>query len=250
MNVHVLKVKFNFNGKEDVLYPVILQNNSQLILVDCGYAGFMPLIEEAAQRKGLNLQKLTGIIITHHDIDHMGSLAAFKEKYPNIKIYSSVIEERYIGGKEKSLRLTQAEEMYHTLPEEHKPGALYFQEMLRSVHTVPVDHTLPEDESLIFMDAMKIIQTPGHMPGHISIYLEDSKTLIAADAVVYEKGELEIANPHFTLDLPEAVRSVSKLQAFDMATLVCYHGGVVEANIQQGLHNLALKYASAISSTR
>ena len=244
MQVHVLEVKFGFNGKEDALYPVVLRKGKELILVDCGYAGFMPLIEQAASLQGLSLQHLTGILITHHDIDHMGGLAEFKEKYPQAVIYSSAIEEKYISGKAKSLRLQQAEELYHTLPEDQKAGAQYFQEMLRKMQTVPVDRTLPEGECAVFLNDVKIIPTPGHMPGHISLYVEASQTLIAADAVVYENDELEIANPHFTLDLPAAVRSVEKLQQVAIRKLICYHGGIVEQNIQQKLQTLLHKYAS------
>lgn len=244
MQVHVLEVKVGFNGKEDALYPVVLQKGKEIILVDCGYAGFMPLIEQAASLQGLSLQHLTGILITHHDIDHMGGLAEFKEKYPQVLIYSSAIEEKYISGKAKSLRLQQAEELYHTLPEDQKAGARYFQEMLKKMQTVPVDRTLPENASEMFLEEVRIIPTPGHMPGHISLYLEESQTLIAADAVVYENDELEIANPHFTLDLPAAVRSVEKLQQVAICRLICYHGGIVEQNIQQKLQTLLHKYTS------
>ena len=30
---------------------------------------------------------------------------------------------------------------------------------------------------------LEVIETPGHMPGHISLYLKDSKTLICGDAL-------------------------------------------------------------------
>jgi glyoxylase-like metal-dependent hydrolase (beta-lactamase superfamily II) len=82
------------------------------------------------------------------------------------------------------------------------------------------------------------------MPGHISLYITASKTLIAADAVVYEEGELEIANPAFTLDLQEAIESVKKLQQLEIDTIVCYHGGIVTEQIQQKLENLLARYQS------
>lgn len=47
--------------------------------------------------------------------------------------------------------------------------------------------------------------TPGHTPGHISLYFLQSKTLVAGDAVVIENGVLDIANPQFALDLEAAV---------------------------------------------
>ncbi len=82
MQVHVFEVKFSLNGKEDALYPVVLRNNHEMILVDCGYAGFMPMIEEAAAVQELSLRQLTGIIVTHHDIDHIGGLYEMKAHIP------------------------------------------------------------------------------------------------------------------------------------------------------------------------
>lgn len=46
------------------------------MLADCGYAGFLPFIEDAMQASGLSPEALTGVIVTHHDHDHMGALAA------------------------------------------------------------------------------------------------------------------------------------------------------------------------------
>src|SRR5438874_12944262 len=98
MTISILEVKFNNAGNEAVLYPVVLHNENEVVLVDCGYPGFMPLIEGAMQQHGLSLEHTTGIIITHDDIDHVGALFEIKEKYPHINVYSSVIEEKYISG--------------------------------------------------------------------------------------------------------------------------------------------------------
>lgn len=52
MDVHVLKLNFTFAGREDALYPVLLHEGAELMLVDCGCAGFLPLLEEAAGQQG------------------------------------------------------------------------------------------------------------------------------------------------------------------------------------------------------
>lgn len=238
--VYVLEVRFDYNGKEDALYPVILKNEYQMILVDCGYAGFMSLIEDAAQKQGLSLQELTGVFITHHDIDHFGGLAELKNRYPALAVYSPVIEAPYISGKKKSVRLMQAESLFESLPEDQKPGALYFQEMLKNVQSVEVDAVFTEDDT--FMDGVKIINTPGHMLGHVSLYVPESQTLIAADALVIEHDEFEIANPAFTLDLGAAVESVKKIKRLEVKRMICYHGGITEEGIEAKLARLISRY--------
>ncbi|GAA4460144.1 MBL fold metallo-hydrolase [Nibrella saemangeumensis] len=242
MDVLVLDVTFTHNDYEDTLHPVILRGYGETLLVDCGYAGFGPLIEEAASKHGLSLADLTGIIISHHDIDHVGGLHEIKEQFPAVNVYASEIDAPYITGKLKSARLRQAEEMFPSLPEEHKAGALSFLELLKTVQPVAVDSTFATDEKPAYWPGVQIINTPGHMPGHISIYLKDSRTLVACDAVVVENGAFEIANPQFTLDLEQALASVKKLQTLDITRVVCYHGGVVEGDVPQKLGELVARY--------
>lgn len=71
-------------------------------------------------------------------------------------------------------------------------------------------------ESFSWCGGIWIVATPGHMPGHISIYVRERKTLISGDALVVENGELAIANPQYTLDLVEAKKSIKKLLNFEI----------------------------------
>ena len=243
MKLLVLDLPFSFGEKEDHLYPVVLQHKQETILVDCGYAGFTSLLEEALQQHGLSLRSLTGLLITHHDIDHMGCAHELKKAFPALKIYTSEWEEAYVAGRERSLRLQQAEDLFDCLPEEQKESALAFQELLKSMQPVQVDAVFADNKELPFLPGVQVIHTPGHMPGHISLYEKESKTLIAADALVYQDGKLEIANPSFTLDLPQAIASIKKLQQLDINTIICYHGGVVHTAIPFQLEQLLARYS-------
>ncbi|NDK57415.1 MBL fold metallo-hydrolase [Pontibacter fetidus] len=242
MEVLVLEITHNHQGQDEVLYPVMLRNSSELLLVDCGYAGSLPMLQKAAASYGILLDNLTGILITHHDIDHMGGLQELKAAFPKAKVYASALEEPYISGRKKSLRLQQAEALYHTVPDEQRAWARQFQESLKVVQPVAVDVVLTENEVPASWGDIHIILTPGHMPGHISVYLPQSKTLIAADAVVAAQEELDLANPNYTLDLPQAVKSVKKLQQLELERIICYHGGVVDGAIHEKLDKLLATY--------
>lgn len=226
MNIVTLNIRFRFGDIEDSIYPVILQDDKEMILVDCGYTGFMPMIEEAMVAENLDCNQLTKIIITHHDHDHMGALADFKRKYPQIEVVASEIEAPYIEGKKKSLRLEQAEALQHTLSDEEKPFGEAFCKILRDVESVKVERFVNDGEIMDWCGGCEIISTPGHTPGHISLYLKEEKTVITGDAAVLENNELVIANPKFTIDMEHANKSIAKILDYNANTYICYHGGI------------------------
>ena len=225
-NIIILDIRFKFGNTEDIIHPVILKDDKEMILVDCGYTGFMPLIEDAIKAQNLDCNQLTKILITHHDHDHMGALADFKAKYPNIKIVASEIEAPYITGEKKSLRLEQAESLQNTLGDEQKAFGKAFCEIIRNVKPAKVDILVNDGEIMNWCGGCEIISTPGHTPGHISLYLKNKKTIITGDAAALENNQLVIANPQFTLDIDNASRSISKILSYHAETFICYHGGI------------------------
>jgi glyoxylase-like metal-dependent hydrolase (beta-lactamase superfamily II) len=245
-DITILPLSFHQAGHDHTIFPVLIRSGNECILVDGGYEGFLPLLEQAAGKHNISLSSLIGLIITHHDIDHMGCAYEIVKNFPSVKIYTSAMEAPYVSGQKKSLRLQQAENMLPDLPDEYKAGALEFQRLLQSMRPVVVNHTIPENGELDFLKGVFTIHTPGHMPGHISLYIPKTKTLVASDALVIENGELEIANPQFALDIKTAVESVKKIAGLKIEKLICYHGGMMETGIDSKLQGLLKKYETIV----
>ncbi|WP_435920953.1 MBL fold metallo-hydrolase [Paenibacillus sp. DYY-L-2] len=239
---HLLELQFEQSGQPQKIYPMIIQDGSERILVDCGYPGFMPLLEEASRRDRIDLYSITKLLLTHHDIDHVGTAAALKKQIPNLEIYASLLETPYIDGARKALRIEQAEATLHELSLEERKGAEQFIGYLQTVEPVEVDRVLQSGELVDVCGGFKIISTPGHTPGHISLYFPNDQTLIAGDAVVIEDGKLNIANPEYAWDLNEAVRSVERLQNYEISRLFCYHGGLFQGDVRNAIIELLQRY--------
>lgn len=180
------------------------------------------------------------ILISHDDTDYIGALKLFKEKKPNLIIYSSEIEEPSISGKIKSERLEQAEQSLLTLPQEQATWALQFIHQLKSIKRIEVDATLKNNDKID--DEVEVIPTPGHTKGHISFYIPGEKTVIENDALVIEEENFDIANPMFTLDMCQAIKSVELIREVQPAIIICYHGGIAKDNIYKKLTELLGKY--------
>ncbi len=224
----MLDINFQYENEPRTIHPVLLLSANDVVLVDCGYPGFLPLLEAEMKSKGIDPGSLTKVLVTHHDDDHMGALFEIKEKYPDVKVVASSEESGYISGERKSLRLLQAEEMLNVLPKEQKSFGIQFCESLRKVRPVPVDIKVKDGDHFDWGGGCEIVETPGHMPGHISLYLKESNSVITGDAAVIDSGRLVIANPQFTLDLDKAGDSLEKLISLNGDRYYCYHGGILK----------------------
>jgi glyoxylase-like metal-dependent hydrolase (beta-lactamase superfamily II) len=138
----------------------------------------------------------------------------------------------------KSVRLQQAEEQLEFLPEDQKQHAQKRVDMLRLIEPVEVDEVLEDGDVLDICGGIEVVATPGHLPGHISLYLRELKTMVAGDALVVADGKLYRANPRFTLDKDDAYTSARRFINYAIDTLICYHGGAITENIKESLENL------------
>lgn len=225
-NILRLTINMQFGESENIVSPTLLWDSQNIILVDCGFIGSLHILENDLRRRGLSVNQLTGMVLTHHDHDHMGAAAALKQLNPNIMIYSSAVEAPFISGQEKPLRLCQAEELQKTLPPEQQDFGKAFCNMLRQVEPVHVDYLLHDGEHLDWCGGCRVIATPGHTPGHISLFMENDSIVITGDAIALEGETPVIANPQFTLDLEQAAKSMEKLLSMKARYYYCYHGGV------------------------
>lgn len=226
--VIVLDIQFEYDGICHEIHPVVLINDEDIVLVDCGYPEFFDLILVELEKYNLSAEDLTAIYITHQDDDHMGTAAEFKLKYPHIKIVTSELEAPYVSGDSKNLRLLQAEKMLEFLPEDQKDFGIAFCERLSKLQCVEVDKIVNGGDLFNWAGGCEIISTPGHTPGHTSLYIKEQKILITGDAGVIENNELVVANPHFCLDLENAKKSLEKIKNMDVETYICYHGGILK----------------------
>jgi glyoxylase-like metal-dependent hydrolase (beta-lactamase superfamily II) len=224
MKIIGLPIHYEFNGQKDTIYPTLIIMNNELTLVDTGHKNFLPLITNEILKYSYQMEQLKNIIITHYDNDHIGSLYDFKKEYPWVKIIASEKESKYISGEVKSERLAQAEALLENMSEEEIEFGKWFIQQLKSLKHVPVDQTV-RDGDLILDDHCRVIATPGHTSGHISLYIPSLNSVITGDAAVKEKDELVVANPQFCLNLEKAEQSLAKLKDLQAKNYYCYHGG-------------------------
>jgi glyoxylase-like metal-dependent hydrolase (beta-lactamase superfamily II) len=224
MKIIELPIEYEFNRQKNCIYPSLIIVNKELTLVDTGYTNFLTLIENEILKNGYEMKDLKNIIITHYDDDHIGSLYEFKEKYPWITIIASEIESKYISGELKAERLVQAEELLENMSNEDMEFGKWFIQQLKNLKPVLINKKV-YDGDMILNNECRVVATPGHTSGHISLYFPRLKSIITGDAAVKENHELVIANPQFCLNVEKAEQSLIKIKNLKAENYYCYHGG-------------------------
>ena len=221
-----LRVDFVRDGVKTI-YPVLLCDDEHRILVDCGYPGFLPLLERASADAGIPFSEITGVVVTHHDYDHCGAMADIKEKYPGIVTMASAPDALVLEGKEKSVRLSHAHFIRGKLSESERMRANEIRAEFESMRPTRIDTIVKGGDVMPWCGGTEIIATPGHLPGHISIFVRNEKTVITGDALVALRGWLRVAGSRYSFDVKTANLSAEKLLNLDADRFICYHGGVV-----------------------
>lgn len=238
-SVEVLELQMLGVTGRSVIHPTLIWDGDTVMMIDAGFPGLLPEIREAMSNAGIPFDKLNKVAITHQDIDHIGSLPDIVREAPHqIEVLAHVEEKPYIEGTKPLIKLDPDRllKMAGSLPKEQRRQ---MEALMANPPKAHVDTTVVDGQVLPYCGGITVIFTPGHTPGHICLYLNHSKILVAGDAMVVVEGELRGPNPRSAYDIDTAVKSLQKLTPFNIETVVCYHGGVYEDGASARIAELA-----------
>lgn len=201
--------------------------SNQFVLVDAGMPKSAEEIKEKAIERFGKENQPKAIVLTHGHFDHVGSLVELLETW-DIPVYAHELEFPYLTGNKD---YPQGDSTVDGgLVSEISP---FFPN-----HGIDVGKRLtrlPKNGEVPQLPGWKWLHTPGHTSGHISLFREQDRVLIAGDAFVTVKQESlykvmtqekEISGPpkYYTTDWEKAYESVKKLLALNPDIAVTGHG--------------------------
>jgi len=206
-SVFVLPLDLETDGGTRRYNPTAVETDSGLVLLDVGFPHTLDQLEAGLADSRYGLDDVELVLLTHHDGDHASGLSTLLARIDAL-VAAHREEVPYVDGRQFPIKTPEDQERYEP---------------------VPVDLELVGGEAVrTAAGPMELLHTPGHSPGHLSAYLPDVKLLVTADAMVSEEG-LAGPKPVYTPDMETAIESVGTLSDLDVAQVVCYHGGPIEA---------------------
>ena len=214
------------------------------VLVDAGLPGYAGQIRKKADALFGPGAKPDAIVLTHGHFDHTGTLKSLLKDWPDVPVYAHPLELPYLTGKSSYPPpdpaigggfMSYSSFMFPIGPDD-------FGDRVRAI---PADGQIPE------LPDWQVIHTPGHSPGHISLFREDDRTLIAGDAfvttnqnsaisVATQKEEFHGPPAYFTCNWYAARQSVQTLADLNPLAVGTGHGVAVRGyELQIKLSHLA-----------
>jgi len=188
--------------------PLIV-SDKEVILVDVGAGSrFQPTegrLEENLTKVGVKADDVTIVLISHAHPDHVWGLLKDNAtlRFPDAKYYLGKAEWNFWMGDEAS-----------ALPAEVQP----FVEGARRDLSAIADRVKLIDDGDEITQGMRVLSTPGHTPGHLSVVLEsDVPLIITIDAVSSEIVSFEHPDWSFGFDMDPARAKVTRRALLERA---------------------------------
>lgn len=151
------------------------------------------------QAAGVGWNAVRHVILTHQHSDHVGAASEVAPKVTAGSLYSGAADVTGINSPTPVKPLNDGDEIF----------------------------------------GLRIIGTPGHTSGHISVFDPSVGVLVAGDALRTNATGLAGPDPQYTDDEAQAAASVRKLATLDIKTILPGHGNPMTAGAAEALKKLA-----------
>ncbi|WP_433744061.1 MBL fold metallo-hydrolase [Paenibacillus amylolyticus] len=214
------------------------------VLVDTGMARFTDHIVQVASERFQGPP--SAIILTHGHFDHVGTVIEL-EQFWGVPVYAHPLEIPYLTG------------LKDYPPADPSVGGglmsrLSFAYPNEAINLDDRIFSLPKDHSVPGLSGWEWVHTPGHTPGHVSLFREADRLLIAGDAIITVKQESlwsvllqdkQLHGPpsYFTTDWQAAHQSVQHIRHLEPKLAITGHGHALSGDmLSESLKRLDLDF--------
>jgi glyoxylase-like metal-dependent hydrolase (beta-lactamase superfamily II) len=159
-------------GKNLVNSFALVQDDGSVTLVDCGLKKAPARIVAGLAAIGKQPTDVTRIVLTHVHPDHAGGAAEMSRRTAApVQVHPGdhgwAVSGRITDSVDRSTRL----------------GRLFARTPAGTIEPFAPGAPLEDGDVLPVSGGLRVVHTPGHSPGHVSLLLEESRTLITGDAI-------------------------------------------------------------------
>jgi glyoxylase-like metal-dependent hydrolase (beta-lactamase superfamily II) len=192
----------------------LIVDDAGLALVDTGLPGSGKKILALIHALGRRPEEITRVILTHQHPDHIGG-AADLVAASGAEVWAHRLDTPAIEGTGK-----------RDGPK-GPLGIVFDLAIFPRLRQVTVAHPLNDGETtpvLVSEGGLRVVATPGHTLGHISLYLASRKLLFAGDALRHSGKKIVPSPAMFNRDQAQTLRSFADLTRLEIEASLPGHG--------------------------
>jgi glyoxylase-like metal-dependent hydrolase (beta-lactamase superfamily II) len=218
----------------DIVNSYLIVDGDDVTIVDAGLPGYWRLLEAELAAIGKTMDNVRALVLTHGDTDHIGFAARlYREKGIAAYIHTADVERARLEVKKPNSGWG---------PVKVKPfvGFLWYSARRGGFRIPPAEHlqTFADGDVLDVPGTPRIIHTPGHTPGSVSVHVPLVDALFLGDAMTTRNVLTGVTGPKpapFTLQPDEAITSLDRIEALDATWVLPGHGPAWDGGVPEAV---------------
>jgi glyoxylase-like metal-dependent hydrolase (beta-lactamase superfamily II) len=218
----------------DIVNSYLIVDKDGITIIDAGLPGYWKRLQAELAAIGKSLQDVRALILTHGDTDHIGFAARLhRETGIAAHIHKADVERA---------RLTVKKPNSGWGPVKVGPlaGFLWYSARNGGLRIRPATEllTVVDNDVLDVPGSPRIIHTPGHTPGSVSVHVPAVGALFAGDTMTTRNVLTGVTGPKpapFTLEPEQAVASLDRIEDVDATWLLPGHGPAWDGGVSEAV---------------
>lgn len=205
---------------------VLVRDGSDVTLIDTGYPGDLPALEDSFRSIGARAEDVRAVLITHAHVDHIGGVNHIHERY-GAPVYTDETEVAH--AHREYLEQAGPKDVAANI---WRPGVLpWAWRIMRAGATnavsAPAAEPFPNAGALDLPGNPVPVPTHGHTSGHTAYLLPDAGAVVTGDALVTGHAVLRERGPRVLPPMfnhGDPVRALATLEDLDAGLVLPGHG--------------------------
>jgi glyoxylase-like metal-dependent hydrolase (beta-lactamase superfamily II) len=202
-------------GAEHVIGSYVLETDDGPALFDCGPTTCVEALKGGLRSRGLELQDVRHLLLSHIHLDHAGAAGVLVREHPTLEVHVSAVGAPHLV--DPSRLEASARRLYGDA----------FDELWGELAPIPAANIRVVGERVVGLDCFP---TPGHASHHVC-YLAGEGTLYAGDAAgvrIQPHRDVLPPTPPPEFDLDVWLSTIAELERRAPARLALIHFGVAD----------------------
>lgn len=218
----------------DYVNSYLIVDGDDVTIIDAGLPKYWKTLESELAALGLTLDNVRALILTHGDSDHIGFAGRlYREKGIAAYVHAADADRA---------RLTVKKPNSGWGPVKVGPlaGFLWYSARHGGLRIRPAEElqTLASDGVLDVPGAPRIIHTPGHTPGSVTVHVPAVDALFLGDTMTTRNVLTGATGPKpapFTLDSHQAIESLAAIEDVDATWVLPGHGPAWDGGVPEAV---------------